>query len=125
MKKYMYLLMVVSVAVVSTSAFAVVDQSQLLVNSTINPASTAHFLGQAFTQGAGLNYLNSIEVRYYAYETGGDPWTADLEIHVATTGTYDGASFIASAAASFDGPFTYVPETWISSSVVSSAAATR
>ena len=115
MKKYMYLLMVVLVAVVSTSVFGVLDQSQLLVNSTVNPASTAHFIGQAFTQGAGLNYLNSIEVRYYGYEAGGNPWTSNLELHVATTGTYDASSLIATAATIFNGPFTYAdPETWIS-----------
>jgi|SaaInl7_200m_RNA_FD_contig_21_3192386_length_1774_multi_38_in_0_out_0_1 hypothetical protein len=114
MRKYMCLLMVVFVSVMSTSAFGVLDQSQTAVNSGVNPGSTAHFIGQGFTQGAGLNYLNSVEVRYYGWEANGDPdWVSVAELHVATTGTYDATSLVATSAATTTSSFTYVPETWV------------
>jgi hypothetical protein len=115
MKKYMCILMVVFVGVMSTSAFGVLDQSQTGVTSAVNPGSTAHFIGQAFTQGAGLNYLNSAEVRYYAWDVNGSPDLVSVaELHVATPGTYGATSLIATSAATTTSAFTYAsPETWV------------
>lgn len=93
------------------------DQVQLSWNSgislTANP--TTHFLGQTFTQGDGMHFLNSIEIRWFSYpepdltETGDGtyPVTADMEIHNFTGQTYDETSLIYKTTATSNGPWIF------------------
>jgi hypothetical protein len=86
-----------------------VDQSQLLWNTGLNLQAnpTTHFIGQTFTQGAGLNFLNSIEIRWFDYPTAPGTVTSDLELHNATGGTYDATSLIATATTTASGPWDF------------------
>ena len=99
MKKYMCILMVVFVAVMSTSVFGVLDQSNLAWNTTVNPTSTAWFMGQIFTQGAGLTSLEQVNFKYYGYEAnGGPPYTSVVELHNYDPDTYNAATLIATSS---------------------------
>jgi len=101
------------------------DQVNLSWNSGLNLQANpyTHFLGQTFTQGAGMHFLNSIEIRWYSYpepdlsETGDGtyPVTADMEIHYFTGLTYDETSLIYKTTATSNGPWIFPsPGTWMS-----------
>jgi hypothetical protein len=101
MKKYMCILMVVFVGVMSTSAFGVLDVSQLAWGSTINPAGdTGHYMGQSFVQGAGLTSLEQINAKVFDFQQDGPPYTSVVELHNAapSPATYDAASLVATSA---------------------------
>jgi hypothetical protein len=98
MRKYMCILMVVFVGVMSTSAFGVLDVSQLGWGSTINPAGdTGHYMGQSFVQGAGLTSLEQINAKVFDYQQDGPPYTSVVELHNSTLGTYDATSLVATS----------------------------
>jgi len=98
MKKYMCILMVFVASVMSTSAFGALDVDQQAWNSTINPISTSHYIGQGFVQGAGLTSLDEIRVMWYDYYGDSGPWSSALELHTPqVSATYDATSLIATS----------------------------
>ena len=107
MKKYMCILMVVFVGVMSTSAFGGLDQSNLSWNTTVNPTSTSWFMGQTFIQGAGLTSLDQVNFKWYAYEAGGPPYTSVVELHNFGGDTYDGTTLIATSSPTTPASFTF------------------
>ena len=88
-----------------------VDQSNTEWNTGFS-VGVGEIMGQSFTQGAGLNYLTAIEIRYYGWES--LPLTATLELRETIGGNPEDGALLASVKKTFTGPFTFTdPETWL------------